>query len=596
MNTELLTTQPLISPSLAARTVGESAYSPPKALQPIDLRLDANEGPALDPDVAMRLLAESISDLRPYPGAGRLEELLARRFGVEASRVIVTAGADDALARFCMSVMEPGAEAVMTTPTFEMIPRDVRIAGGKSIEVVWVDGAFPVREVIGKITAHTRVVFVVSPNNPTGCVCTLEDVQMIRTAAPHVFIAFDGAYTEFADVDMTTALLTMPNVVVFRTFSKAYGLAGLRVGYAVASPGSERVVQAMRAMGQPYAVSGVSLAIAETALLNHQSRLQETTRLARQERAALFELLKSLGAEPVESQANFVLARFKNAELVTSQLASLGIAVRRFVNKPVLEGMIRITCPCDVSGKGYLRLEHALKAAIRPEALLFDMDGVIVDVSRSYREAIIQTAAHFGVTVTQTDIATIKASGNANNDWDVTYRLIHAVGKSTSFGQVKDYFEELYQGTATKAGLRKQEVVLIGTPLLMRLRARYRLGIVTGRPRADAERLLVENGLLDYFPTLICMEDAPLKPDPAPILLALKDMRAQQAWYLGDTVDDAHAARAAGVIPIGVIAPISERLEPSQSITRDELERDRLLQAGCARVLSSPTQIEDLLP
>jgi HAD superfamily phosphatase len=150
---------------------------------------------------------------------------------------------------------------------------------------------------------------------------------------------------------------------------------------------------------------------------------------------------------------------------------------------------------------------------------------------------------------------------------------------------VREIFERRYQGEGEKPGLWQRETLLTSRQLLEELARRLPLGIVTGRPRHDAERFLESFELTPLFSAIITMEDAPLKPDPAPVRAALAALGMERAWLVGDTPDDMRAARAAGVVPIGFSAsPPSPTTEQS------------LLRAGAARVLTDVAALAPLLP
>src|SRR5262249_48088072 len=149
--------------------------------------------------------------------------------------------------------------------------------------------------------------------------------------------------------------LGLPNAIVIRTFSKAFGLAGLRVGYAI---GPERMIRVMRAVAGPYPVSGLSLLIATEALRRADEFLPTTVATVRQERKELHSLLAHLGARPLPSQANFILAEFDNPEWVWRGLAGIGIGVRRFAADVGLDNMLRITLPGNAAA--FERLSNGL--------------------------------------------------------------------------------------------------------------------------------------------------------------------------------------------------------------------------------------------
>ncbi len=212
-----------------------------------------------------------------------------------------------------------------------------------------------------------------------------------------------------------------------------------------------------------------------------------------------------------------------------------------------------------------------------PQALLFDLDGVLADVRESYRRAVVETAAQLGVVLTPPEIAAAKAEGDANNDWVLTRRLLARHGVEADLDEVTRRFEALYQG-----GLWEAERLLCPVAVVARLARRLPLGVVTGRPRRDAERFLEHFGLAEHFVGMVCMGEAPAKPDPAPVRLCLEHLGVVRAWMLGDTPDDVRAALGAGVLPLGVVAP-------------GEDSADALRAAGAVRVIV-PTDLEELLP
>lgn len=485
-----------------------------------------------------------------YPDARPLEAALAGELGIEPSRVIVTAGADEALERACKAVLEPGRTLLLPTPTFAMIPHYAKLTGADIVTVPNTDDGMDWPALHAACDERTAAIAVISPNNPTGRVVDLESFLAFAEAFPHVLCIFDGAYAEFADEDPIARLIEEPNIVVVRTMSKAWGLPGLRVGYAA---GQAQVVDWMRATSGPYTVSHSSLKLAEACLSAGQERKAAFVANVRRERDQLRAALEACGFSVEPSQANFLFATIEDgkANVWDRCLASLGIGVRRFGGE--LMNSIRVSCPG--TPEGLTRVVSALETIHRPDALIFDMDGVMVDVAASYRSAIIETAKAFGVTVTREDIAARKARGNANNDWVVTLDLILEAGGTATLEAVTETFERLYQGTAEHPGLRETEKLVAPRAYYESLRDRFKLGIVTGRPRQDAEFLLNLHGLSDLFDSVVCMEDAALKPSPEPVLLACSQLGTKRAWMFGDTPDDIRAARAAGVLPIGVVAP-----------------------------------------
>jgi histidinol-phosphate aminotransferase len=358
-----------IAPAPAATLV--AAYAPPRAGAPVDLRLDGNEGAAPPAGLLDLVAAAGVEAVRRYPDAAALERLLAATIGVEPSRVLVTAGADDALERLLRAVLAPGRELLLPVPTFEMIPRYARLAGAEVCEVPWLAGPLPVDELIAAGSPRTAAVAIVTPNSPTGLVASAADLARLSAAFPTAALLVDLVYTEFADEDLTPAALALPNAVVTRSFSKAWGLAGLRVGWA-AGPAS--VLGWMRAMGHPYAVSAPSLLLAEARWREGRDDMTRFAAAVKAQRRALAEVLAGLGAPSLPSQGNFVLATFRDAEWVRDGLAGLGIGVRLFPGKPHLEGRIRLTVPGGDAD--FARLRRGLETVLAPERLVVDLAGL----------------------------------------------------------------------------------------------------------------------------------------------------------------------------------------------------------------------------
>ncbi|HEX2839116.1 MAG TPA: aminotransferase class I/II-fold pyridoxal phosphate-dependent enzyme [Phycisphaerales bacterium] len=558
-------------------------YAPPSTAAPLDLHLDANEGPgsALNGDLARLVTALGPEAVRRYPDATSLERRIAERWNVGPSRVLVTAGGDEAIDRVCRVTLSQGRGVILPVPTFEMIGRFARLACAEVVTTEWHEGSYPVESVLDRVTDRTAMIVVVSPNNPTGAVATAKDLEQLAVAAPGAVLLVDCAYAEFADEDLTAAALTLPNAVVIRTFSKAFSMAGLRVGYAI---GPERSIRAMRGVGSPFPVSGLSLAVAEDALANADKTLRGSVVRVRLERERLSAVLTELGGRPRPSQGNFVLADFDDADWVWRALAGLGIGVRRFAGGLGLDQSLRITCPGREAE--FERLCRGLRSALRPNALLFDMDGVIADVSESYRRAISLTAASFGVSITPGAISAAKAEGDANNDWVLTQRLLKRRGVDAPLGEVTARFEALYHGGDGSPGLAAAESLIPDCGLLERLAARVPLAIVTGRPRQDCERFLSRFGLTHLFSATVCMEDGPAKPSPATVRRALELLAVDAAWMIGDTPDDVVAARKAGVVPIGIAPPGDASGETTTAMER----------AGAARMLGSLNELEGMLP
>lgn len=356
---------------------GLSAYKVPQHPAPIDLPLAGNEGPCPPIDLTGELLRLGPELLRRYPDARPLSAMLAARFGVTPDRLLVTAGADDALDRAFRAFLSAGDTVVLPSPTFVMLPHYARLLGATMVTPSWPAEEFPVEAVEAALEAGPKALALVSPNNPTGAAIPTATLLSLARRAPNTLVMVDFAYVEMADEDPTVELLELPNVLVFRTLSKAWGLAGLRVGYVLGDPG---LIQVLRAAGPPYAVTAASLALAERHLEHHEAAMRAYVEVVRREREALFDALMRCGTRPVRSAGNFVFARCRSeaqAVWLRDGLASLGIGVRAFPGDPWVADGVRITCPGDREQTE--RLIHAIEATLAPQDRLTrveELDGL----------------------------------------------------------------------------------------------------------------------------------------------------------------------------------------------------------------------------
>jgi HAD superfamily phosphatase len=215
-------------------------------------------------------------------------------------------------------------------------------------------------------------------------------------------------------------------------------------------------------------------------------------------------------------------------------------------------------------------------------AILFDIDGVLVDVSNSYRQAIAQTTEYFtNKVVLPNEIQELKQKTGFNNDWDLTEALIKKREVTVSKEKIIEKFQELYLGSTTQKGLIENEKWLLDRELLAKLSKKYLLGIVTGRPKEEAFIPLKKEGVEKYFKAIVAMEDCKGlgKPNPFGIKLALEQLglkNSTKAIYVGDALDDIRAAKSAGIIAIGCLPPKNKSTEL----------RDLMIEVGASQVIN----------
>eukprot|EP00029_Vermamoeba_vermiformis_P007657 TRINITY_DN3373_c0_g1_i1.p1 TRINITY_DN3373_c0_g1~~TRINITY_DN3373_c0_g1_i1.p1 ORF type:complete len:1492 (+),score=442.42 TRINITY_DN3373_c0_g1_i1:647-4477(+) len=560
-------------------------------------KLDANENLYGPLEEVRQAVANANLHIYPDPGQTYLRRDIAEHYKVKPEQVVVGTGSDDLL-DVLIRVVDPKA-IVISTPTFGMYSFLGKINKARIVDVPR-DTNFDVdvnavAQAVKKNNA--KLMFFATPNNPTGNALTEQQIVNLCSQNPDCVVALDEAYIEFSNAPVVSSIPLIekfPNLVIFRTFSKYSALAGIRVGFAVAHPELASVFMGLK---QPYNMSSVA-DVAARACIKHMDKLLTQIDLIKAEKVNITSLVsKYAWLKPVPSETNFMLVEVINrpAWLIKASLRRRGVLVRHF-DHPRLSKYIRISVgrPADTEllKQGLDELDAAQDdfGQYKPEGILFDMDGVLVDVTQSYRQAIILTAAHFGVTVTQDDIKDAKAEGNANNDWILTQRLIaKKTGTVVPLQDVIDKFEELYVGNSDDAtsGLWRRENPLVTAEFLETLAKQMPLAVVTGRPRRDAERFLNHTGFGKYFKAVVCMEDTALpKPSPQPVESALKQLGVKRAWMIGDTPDDIIAATGACVVGIGAL--YSPGANDSVTV--------RALQAvGALRVTENATELLPLL-
>lgn len=320
------------------------SYHPPLAGRE-GLRLDFNENSGgCSPRVLEQLRRLRPEHLARYPERAPVEALLAEFLKVEPSEVLLTNGVDEAIHLLCETYLERGDEALIVVPTYSMYEIYAAGVGARVTHVRAEDDfRFPTEKVVSSVTTRTRLIAIANPNNPTGAVASREDLLDIARSAPSAAVLVDEAYFEFYGRTMLDKRREFPNVFVARTFSKAYGLAGLRLGVLI---GDEEQMRAVRRVSSPYNVNAVALACLPEALAD-QSYIQGYVQDVVEGRERLQRALAANGLQYWASQANFVLARVGRSKVDSAkfveQMRQRGILVRDRSGDEGCEGCVRIT-------------------------------------------------------------------------------------------------------------------------------------------------------------------------------------------------------------------------------------------------------------
>ncbi|MGA8538352.1 MAG: histidinol-phosphate transaminase [Terriglobales bacterium] len=317
------------------------AYRPPLAGR-TGLRLDFNESTAgCSPRVLARLRSLDSEVLARYPEREPVEKEVAGFLGLDPARVLLTNGVDEAIHLLCSTYLDPGDEAIIVVPTFAMYAIFAAAEGARVVEVLAGDNfTFPAKDLLAQISPRTRLIAVANPNNPTGSAVAGDVLIQIAQAAPQAAVLVDEAYFEFHGETLIDQTRQTDNLFVARTFSKAYGLAGLRIGILA---GNAQQMAMVRRVASPYSVNAAALGVLPEAL-GDQDYVRRYVAQVLSNRDKLQLELGNLGLRHWPSRGNFVLVSLgsAHAEFVRA-LRDRGILVRDRNSDPLCEGCVRLT-------------------------------------------------------------------------------------------------------------------------------------------------------------------------------------------------------------------------------------------------------------
>lgn len=312
------------------------------------MSLDLNESQAgCSPRVLERLRSLSGEEVSFYPQREVGENLVAGFFRLAPEQVLLTNGMDEALALLFTTYLgsdgndDQSGELLFADPTFVMYPILGEALGASVVRLQsGADLALPVSDFLARISPRTRVIVIANPNNPSGLAAARADLLEIVAAAPNAAVVIDEAYVDFCGETAMADLAAHPNLFVLRTFSKAYGLAGLRLG---AIAGSAEQIGYLRRFALPFNVNSAALACLESAL-SDQAFVRDHVAQVKQQRDRLSRLFSELGLHHWPSQTNFVLARVgSKSKAFIESMQRRGVAVRDTSSNPGCDGCVRIT-------------------------------------------------------------------------------------------------------------------------------------------------------------------------------------------------------------------------------------------------------------
>jgi len=526
----------------------------------------------------------------PDPLSEKLRKALGTYTGSSPENILCGNGSDELIDLLIRCFINSGEEVIVCPPTFPMYAFYSQLAAAKVTEVlrkknlgVDLDG------VLEKISAKTKLVFIDSPGNPAGTLIKKSDV--VALCKTDCIIVIDEAYFEYAGKSVVSLVKKYDNLVILRTLSKWAGLAGLRIGYAIASPAIISVVNSIKS---PYNVNIFAQSIAEKVVTDPRAVLSKVRELVGLRDEIISKLQQVPGIMVFPSQSAYIVFKLRDdrTDALNDYLRQRGIILKS-LNQPILGKCLRLNMGTTEEIERFFTAVSDWSQSQKQkkyDAVIFDMDGVLVDVSNSYRKVIVLTVNRFvDNRITQRDVDLIKNVVGFNNDWDASFALVTLFEKKIPKNMWKEFarnilpidrssskyleifaifqtfylgsnlFESQYQKKAPfvfKNGLITSEKCLISYELLTQLSAAgYKLAIATGRPKFEAMEAIKLCKLTKFFTTknVIALEDCKNeKPAPDPLLEAQRRIQAKNPVYIGDSPSDILASERAGMTCISV--------------------------------------------
>lgn len=547
------------------------------------MKLDQNQRSEGTPAWAIAAFQQfSAVSLWQYPDRSLLEAALAQRLGLSPEKVLATNGSDEAIDLFfrCHE-----GSVILPLPTFSVYRH---LAERSPLAVILIEGREDFRLDCGAIDHYLAVtpgaaLILVRPNNPTGEVLPRQQLmswlEVLKAQKGVMFL--DEAYVDYSGDDFADLLRCEAGapLLVLRTFSKAYGLAGLRIGWIAGQP---RVLDEMRRRTLPYNVNGVGLTLALAALTPEGDRdLNQYACTIRSNREKLLESLQAAGVKVFPGQGNFLFFPMpsERAAGLCRMLAVAGFLARTFSQLPEQEGF-RLTIPADCDC-----LTPFLMSLLAPQLLCLDVDGTLIATKESFDATVRAVFFEFcQQELSQEALEQARLRGGLNDDWELTRVLVaECLGTSQAPDgpTVRSVCEARYWGNETLSGFASREQPLIDEPMLNAWADRFDLALVTGRNRREAAAAVAMLSMEGRCLVVTSEDVKRTKPDPEGILQAMTHFRKGRVWMVGDNVDDVRAAREAGAIAIGV---------------GRGAHREALMAAGAHEVIEQIDELRRILP
>jgi histidinol-phosphate aminotransferase len=548
-------------------------YSPPLEGRRTKTRLDFNENTVGFPHIIPA--GYDVNIYTAYPEYQALIDALAVHLDVPTACIMLTNGSDEALDVIPRTFIEPGKDKALTTrPGFHMIQHNLRLTEADlTLLSLTPELGYPLNEIEAELTSHTyKLAIFATPDNPTGAIIPKEAALQWSARFPETLFVMDEAYAAYRpkEASCLKEACTASNLLVTQTFSKAYGLAGLRLGYVVGHP---TLLAYMKRVRSPYSVNAQAVQMA-LHLLERPTEIQAQVDNTLFRREALMQQLRERGYTLHAGPTNYFLIKLGlQASIFARYAADMGILVRDQSHQHLLNGWVRISVGSEGEN---LQLLDVLEAFNRKTALVFDFDDTLVDTSQSFDKVVAYMVnKHSEVPLGTKELNLLRAEGGYNDDWDAILELLRRRNVTLPREQIQA------EGTVIYHNLAKQsEKWMLPVEDLAALKKRYALYVFTGRERNEYAGVWDEEAD-PYFKHVYCSDDLSgkaRKPAPDYLQHIQQTHQLSHMWYIGNSVDDMRCAKVAGYHALGVATTFTA---------------EQLIEAGADAVILDPTELKE---
>lgn len=513
-----------------------------------------------------------------YPEYPALIEKLASHYGIASNNIILTNGSDEGIMVVSNTFIEPCEDtAIVSRPCFAVIPHSLKLAGANLVSVdVLPDLNFNIDGIEEALQKGAKVAFFATPENPTGAQLPADLIEGWLRKYPETLIVIDEAYGEFSETTVLPLIKKYNNLLILKTFSKAWAMAGLRLGCVF---GQSQLIDYLKIVTPVFSVNNAAIWSA-LKLLDRKDDVKAYVAEVNARKQRLVEELELRQFEVIKGAGNAVLI-------------SMGILAGKFCDfcreekvlvrnrsKQVypgaefdpMWGRIRVSIGTDEEQERFLA---ALDKFQKSYGIIFDLDGTLVDTSASFDETVAQMVDKYSGKPLQPDeLRKLREEGGYNDDWIASIELLKRRGVSISLNEFTPEATKLYLSLAPST-----ETLIMEVEALKKLSTRFPLFIVTGRTRGEYDPVWSER-LNPLFKRVYCLDDIAglgAKPSPDYLNRNLKDFDLKYGVYIGNSVDDMQAAQAAGIDGIAITTSASDAA---------------LKEAGAQLIINSMSELE----